>query len=56
MLENLSPKQVEEALAWLASPEPNPPQDLKQLHEMEWFLLSRMLDSLLQEKHQSPVH
>ena len=56
MLQELSPRQVEDALAWLASPELSPPQDLKHLHEMEWFLLQRMLDSLLQEKYHSPVH
>ena len=56
MLQELSPSQVESALAWLASPELNPPQDLKHLHEMEWFLLQRMLDSLLMEKDLSPVH
>ena len=56
MLQNLSNQQVEQALAWLASPllEP-PPQELGHLNQMEWFLLHRMLDSLLLEKQDSPV-
>ena len=56
MLQNLSNQQVEQALAWLASPllEP-PPQELEHLNQMEWFLLHRMLDSLLLEKQDSPV-
>jgi hypothetical protein len=56
MLQNLSNSQVEKALAWLASPELDPPpDDLLQLNQMEWFLLQKMLDSLLLEKELSPV-
>ena len=56
VLQELSLPQVEKALAWLASPLPEPPpQDLRELNELEWFLLRRMLDSLLLEKEQSPM-
>ena len=56
VLSQLNQKQVEQALQWLASPvqEP-PPQELESLSQVEWFLLSRMLESLLQEKEQSPL-
>ena len=56
MLQELSVNQVEQALAWLASPvqEP-PPKELQKLNELEWFLLDRMLESLLQEKEQGPL-
>ncbi len=56
MLQNLSPRQVEQAFQWLASPvqEP-PPQELESLNQLEWFLLSRMLSSLLEEKEHSRV-
>ena len=54
MLDNLTPQQVEQALAWLHSPvkEP-PPQSLKHLNELEWFLLQRMLDHLLLDRGQT---
>ena len=56
MLDNLSSQQVELAFQWLASPlvEP-PPEELNHLNQAEWFLLQRMLDSLLLEKEQGPV-
>jgi hypothetical protein len=56
MLQELTPQQVEQALAWLHSPlqEP-PPRDLNHLNEMEWFLLDRMLHSLLLEKNLQPL-
>ena len=54
MLEKLSPRQVEQAFKWLASPVQNPPpKGLEPLSQVEWFLLSRMLDNLLEEKGQS---
>ena len=55
-LYQLNQKQVEQALQWLASPvqEP-PPEELESLSQVEWFLLGRMLESLLQEKEQSPL-
>ena len=51
VLEKLSQNQVEQALQWLSSPvqEP-PPQELESLNQVEWFLLSRLLESLLLEK------
>ena len=55
-LNQLSQKQVEQALEWLEDPLPSaPPQDLEKLNQMEWFLLRRMLDSLLEEKQQNPL-
>ena len=55
-LQQLNQQQVEQALQWLASPvqEP-PPQGLESLSQVEWFLLSRMLESLLQEKDSNPL-
>ncbi len=53
MLEKLSQRQVEKAFQWLESPLPSPPpEDLEQLNQLEWFLLKRMLDNLLEEKQQ----
>ena len=56
MLMQLNQKQVEQALQWLASPvqEP-PPEGLESLSQVEWFLLSRMLNSLLEEKDSNPL-
>ena len=56
MFANLSQKQVEKALAWLASPvqEP-PPEELESLNQAEWYLLDRMLESLLKEKASQPL-
>ena len=56
MLQDLNLQQVESALQWLANPllEP-PPQDLQHLQELEWFLLQRMLDSLMWEKRLNPL-
>jgi hypothetical protein len=57
MLQDLTPPQVEEALAWLANPlSLELPQPMKQLSEVEMFLLSRMLETLLEEKDSSPLH
>ena len=56
MLQNLTNLQVERALAWLADPEwSNPPDELVSLSQIEWFLLDRMLESLMLEKQQSPL-
>ena len=56
MFANLSQKQVEKALAWLASPvqEP-PPEELESLNQAEWYLLDRMLECLLKEKASQPL-
>jgi hypothetical protein len=57
MLTNLSLHQVEQALAWLASPiQESPPQELEELGHVEWFLLDRMLQALKAEQEHSPVH
>jgi hypothetical protein len=56
VLSNLSNNQVEQALQWLADPLPSPPpKGLEPLSQAEWFLLSRMLDSLLAEKQANPL-
>jgi hypothetical protein len=56
VLENLSPHQVEKAFEWLEDPSPNPPpEDLLSLSQLEWFVLRKMLDSLWEEKKQSPL-
>jgi hypothetical protein len=47
---------VEKALAWLASPlNDPPPEGLEKLHHLEWYLLERMLERLLQEKSEHPL-
>jgi hypothetical protein len=57
MLDKLSPQQVEQALAWLASPvQEAPPDELLDLNQMEWFLLDRMLQTLMQERDSQRVH
>jgi|688.fasta_scaffold2587579_1 hypothetical protein len=56
MLDHLSLPQVEKALAWLASPlNDPPPEGLEKLHHLEWYLLERMLERLLQEKSEHPL-
>jgi hypothetical protein len=51
MLDQLTPQQVEQAFQWLDSPiQSYPPKDLQNLTDLEWFLLDRMLCTLLQEK------
>ena len=56
MLQNLTRPQVEQALAWLAQPDPlSVPQELKGLSQLEWFLLNNLLENLLEEKQHSPV-
>jgi len=57
MLEKLSHQQVEQALAWLASPVQEPPPDaLVKLNQMEWFLLDRMLAQLMAERDNNSLH
>ena len=55
MLQDLTQPQLEQALAWLANPVLSPPQELRALTEVEWFLLDRLLENLLEEKQQHPV-
>ena len=56
MLDKLTPQQVEQAFQWLDSPvQSYPPEELKSLSEVEWFLLERMLQGLLAEKEQNRV-
>ena len=57
MLQDLSNQQVEKALEWLANPlVESPPDDLLELTQAEWFLLDRMLVTLMREKERGPVH
>ena len=57
MLQDLNNSQLEQALAYLANPEvESPPQPLKHLNQVEWFLLEQLLNNLLEEKQQSPLH
>ena len=56
MLDNLSLKQVEKALAYLAQPvQTHPPEGLEELNPQEWFVLERMLQALISEKLHSPL-
>jgi hypothetical protein len=56
MLNHLSTRQVETALEWLASPVlVPPPQELESLSQVEWFLLGKMLNQLLEEKQSQPL-
>ena len=56
MLDNLTQPQIEQAMQYLVQTikEP-PPKELQNLNEMEWFLLGRMLQSLMAEKLESPL-
>ena len=57
MFLNLSLNQVEKALEWLASPPLAPlPQGLEHLSQQEWFLLSRLLESLQEEQKRHLLH
>ena len=56
MLQDLSNRQVEQALEWLANPVPeSPPEPLGQLNQAEWYLLEQLLNNLLHEKSLSPL-
>jgi hypothetical protein len=49
--------QVEKALEGLACPVVSPPpKELSNLNELEWFLLSKMLSKLLEERESSSLH
>ena len=52
-LQELSTKQVEQALAWLDSPVQSAPP--VELSPVEWHLLKQLLHQLLLEKEHSPV-
>ena len=57
VLNNLTISQVEQALEYLADPVQiyPPPQELKELQPMEWFLLERMLQHLMLERKGQPL-
>jgi hypothetical protein len=55
-LQHLTNPQLEQALAWLDSPvQSAPPQELKELSQVEWYLLRQLLDQLLLEREHNPV-
>jgi hypothetical protein len=55
-LQELSNKQVEQALAYLANPLPEPPPEpLNKLNQVEWYLLEQLLNNLLEEREQSQL-
>lgn len=57
MLQELSNNQLEQALAYLANPLPESlPEPLNKLNQAEWYLLERLLETLLEEKGNGPVH
>ena len=56
MLQDLSNNQLEQALSYLVNPQPNPPQQLKELSQVEWYLLQRLLEDLMYERDSSPLH
>jgi hypothetical protein len=57
MLQELTSKQVEEALMWLHSPlHLKPPQELRDLNPVEWYLLEQMLGQIWLEQASSPLH
>jgi hypothetical protein len=57
LLESLSPSQLESAMEWLYSPvQSPPPEELEDLSQLEWFLLDRMLASLMSERGKHPLH
>ena len=57
MLQDLSQTQLEQALSWLTQPDLlQPPDPLKHLNEVEWYLLRNLLEQLQLEKDHSPVH
>ena len=54
MLQDLTKPQVEQALAWLANPDLwSVPHELKELSQVEWFLLNQLLENLLEERNHS---
>ena len=57
MLQELTHKQVEQALEWLHSPvQTRPPQELLDLNPVEWYLLEQMLGQIWLEQSSSPLH
>lgn len=52
----LTTLEVETALAWIASPVLSPPpQELENLSQVEWFVLSQFLQTTLSEKDKSQL-
>ena len=57
MLQDLTHNQLEQAFRHLDSPlrYKELPQELKELNEMEWFLVTRMLQVIMSEKENNPL-
>jgi hypothetical protein len=58
VLQDLSQEQLEQALKFLALPTPglqHLPQGLEQLNLVEWHLLQKLLENLLEEKQHHPL-
>ena len=56
MLDKLSQSQLEQAFLFLQYPSSQPlPKELEELNELEWLLLSQMLERLLLEKKSHPL-
>ena len=56
-LENLSVVELELALQYLCLPQSlPPPEPLKSLNDLEWFVLEKLLEKLVEQRDQSPLH
>jgi len=55
-VQNLSLSAVEQALECLYESRPPESPELKELSPVEWFLLSKLLKDLLQEREQAILH
>ena len=57
MLQDLSLPQLEQALTFLKSPQSLPlPPELKELNPLEWMMLERLLQGLMWERENNPLH
>jgi hypothetical protein len=55
-LQNLSWQQLSQALLWLDSPDPFPPEELQHLDPLDWALLQQLLHNLMLERRYSQLH
>ena len=56
LLENLPVPLLEKAFLHLCNPEESdPPKELHHLSQLEWVVVSQLLDSLMSEKQHHPV-
>ena len=52
----LTNEQMEQALQFLTTWEPEPPESLRHLQMYHWMLIQNLLEKLMQEKERSHVH